>query len=84
MRSPSFHLAMRSERENDPTLSCLTPQPTARWTIVTSSVSPDRAETMLSQPAARAACSAAWVSVSVPAWLGLISAVLQAPSAAAL
>ena len=30
MRSPSFHLAMRSERAKEPTLSCWTPQPTAR------------------------------------------------------
>ena len=35
------------------------------------------------QPAARAASKAALVSVSVPAWLGLISAVLQAPTSAA-
>ena len=46
MRSASFHFAMRSERENEPTLSCSTLQPTARWTMVTSSVSPERAETM--------------------------------------
>ncbi len=30
MRNPSFHLAMRSEREKEPTLSCFAPQPTAR------------------------------------------------------
>ena len=46
MRSPSFHFAMRSERAKLPTLSCGTPQPTARCTIETSSVSPERAETM--------------------------------------
>jgi hypothetical protein len=46
---------MRSEREKDPTLSCFAPQPTARWTMVTSSLSPDRAETMAPQPAAREA-----------------------------
>ena len=34
-------------------------QPTARCTIVTSSVSPDRAETIVAHPAARAALSAA-------------------------
>ena len=44
MRSPSFHFAMRSERAKLPTLSWGTPQPTARWTIDTSSVSPERAE----------------------------------------
>jgi len=46
MRSASFHFAMRSEREKLPTLSWGTPQPTARCTIDTSSVSPERAETM--------------------------------------
>ena len=47
--------AVVSERENEPTFNCRAPQPTARCTIVTSSVSPERAETMLSQPAPRAA-----------------------------
>ena len=46
MRSASFHFAMRSPRANEPTLSWPVPQPTARWTIVVSSVSPERAETM--------------------------------------
>src|SRR5690606_20446879 len=44
-RRPSSHLAIRSERVNEPTFSCWTPPPTARWTMVTSSVSPERAET---------------------------------------
>ena len=78
MRSASFHLAMRSERANAPTLSCGTPQPIARWTIVVSSVSPERAETMPPQPAARAASQAARVSLSVPRWLGLMSRVFAA------
>ena len=73
IRSASFHLAMRSDRENDPTLSCAAFQPTARCTIVTSSVSPERAETMAPRPHERAASSAARVSVIVPAWLGLIN-----------
>ena len=59
MRSASFHFAMRSERAKEPTLSWPAPQPTARWTIVTSSVSPERAETIAPQPASRAASSAA-------------------------
>jgi hypothetical protein len=50
---------------------------------VQSSVSPERAETIVRQPATRAASKAAFVSLSVPAWFGLISAVLQAPAAAA-
>ena len=54
MRSTSFHFAMRSERANEPTLSWPASQPTARWTIVTSSVSPERAETIVPQPAALA------------------------------
>ena len=51
MRSASFHFAMRSPRAKLPTLSWPTPQPTARWTMVMSSVSPDRAETMPAKPA---------------------------------
>ena len=55
MRSASFHLAVRSERAHEPTFNWPAAQPTARWTIVTSSVSPERAETIDDQPAARAA-----------------------------
>src|SRR6185436_7680744 len=44
--------------------------PTARWTIVTSSVSPERAETTVRHPRDRALSSAALVSVIVPAWFG--------------
>src|SRR5215469_8170327 len=83
MRRPSFHLASRSERANDPTLSWPASQPTARWTIVTSSVSPERAETTVRQPACRAAASAALVSVTVPAWFGFSRTALHAPSATA-
>src|SRR5262249_11638304 len=81
--SPSFHLAMRSERANEPTFNCFTPQPTARCTIETSSVSPERAERIAPKPAARAALRAANVSVTVPAWLGLRRTALQAPIRAA-
>ena len=59
MRSPSFHFAIRSDRAKEPTLSWPAFQPTARWTIVTSSVSPERAETTVRQPASRPAASAA-------------------------
>ena len=44
MRSTSFHLAMRSLRANEPTLSWPVRQPIARCTIVTSSVSPERGQ----------------------------------------
>src|SRR5207248_4540857 len=83
MRKHSFHFAMRSERANEPTFNCPTPQPIARCTIVTSSVSPERAETIAPHPAARAASSAALASVTVPAWFGFTNTALQAPSAAA-
>src|SRR5437762_7517868 len=83
MRSPSFHFAMRSDRANEPTLSWPAFQPTARWTIVTSSVSPERAETTVCQPAVRAAAKAALVSVTVPAWFGFSRTALQAPREAA-
>ena len=43
-----------------------------------SSVSPERAETIVPKPAALPASSAAWVSVIVPAWFGLISTALHA------
>src|SRR5207237_596074 len=52
-------------------------------TIVTSSLSPERAETMAPQPAARAASSAAFASLIVPAWLGLTRTALHTPNAAA-
>ena len=51
--------------------------------MVTSSVSPERAETMVAKPAARAASRAARASVTVPAWFGLTSSALQARSRAA-
>ena len=50
MRSTSFHFAMRSERVNEPTLSWPASQPTARCAMVTSSVSPERADTMVREP----------------------------------
>ena len=77
MRSASFHFAMRSPRAKLPTLSWPTPQPTARCTIVTSSVSPERAETMPAKPASCAAVQASSVSVSVPRWLGFSSTALR-------
>jgi hypothetical protein len=46
MRSTAFHLAMRSLRANEPTFSWPTCQPMARSTMVVSSVSPERADTM--------------------------------------
>ena len=84
MRNPSFHFAMRSDLANEPTFNIGEPQPTAKWTIVTSSVSPERAETIALQPSPNAASIAAFASVNVPAWFGLIKAVLQACRAAAL
>ena len=49
----------------------------------TSSVSPERADTIVAKPAVRPADSAANVSVTVPAWLGLMSTALHAPWLAA-
>ena len=46
MRSASFHFAMRSPRANEPTFNCPAPQPIAKCTMVVSSVSPERADTM--------------------------------------
>ena len=75
---------MRSERENEPTFICPASQPTARCTMVTSSVSPERAETMVPKFAALPAASAACVSVIVPAWLGFTSTAVAALLFAAL
>src|SRR3989344_327856 len=83
MRSISFHFAMRSERVKLPTLSCPAFQPVARCAMVTSSLSPDRAETIAPQPRATAASSAAFASVTVPTWLTLISAALHTPASPA-
>src|SRR3974390_2559690 len=83
IRKASFHCAMRSERAKEPTLSWPASQPTARCTMVMSSVSPERAEMIVVSPVSRAAVSAESVSVSVPAWFGLISAGGAPPAAAA-
>src|SRR3546814_20877676 len=45
--------------------------------MVTSSLSPERAETIAPQPRATAASNAAFASVTVPTWLTLISAALH-------
>src|SRR3546814_10209008 len=83
IRSISFHVAMRSERVKLPTFNCPAFQPVARWAMVTSSLSPDRAETIAPQPRATAASSAAFASVTVPTWLTLISAALHTAAAPA-
>ena len=71
---------MRSPRANEPTLSWPTLQPIARWTIVVSSVSPERAETMSGIAGrARRAPAPSSVSLSVPRWFGLSSTALAAP-----
>ena len=54
MRSTSFHFAMRSPRANEPTLSWPAFQPTARCAIETSSVSPERADTIVRESGALA------------------------------
>ena len=66
IRNISFHFAMRSDRVKLPTFSCPAFQPVARCAMVTSSLSPERAETIAPQPRATAASSAAFASVTVP------------------
>ena len=83
MRSTSFHFAIRSERANEPTLSWPAPQPTARWAIDMSSVSPERAETIVPKPGRAPSSQAALASLTVPAWFTLTSTALTLPSAAA-
>src|SRR3546814_2805683 len=65
IRSISFHLAIRSERVKLPTFNCPAFQPVARCAMVTSSLSPERAETIVPQPRCAAASSAAFASVTV-------------------
>ena len=55
----------------------------ARWTIATSSVSPERAETMVPKPARRAASQAALAALTVPAWLTLTSTAFDRAARAA-
>src|SRR5579872_2959661 len=83
MRNASFHFAIRSDRANEPTFNWPAAQPTARWTIVVSSVSPERAETIAPKPARRASSQAAFASLTVPAWLTFTSTALTVFSAAA-
>src|SRR5579872_7398764 len=83
MRNASFHFAIRSDRANEPTFNWQAAQPTARWTIVVSSVSPERAETIAPKPARRASSQAAFASLTVPAWLTFTSTALTVFSAAA-
>src|SRR6185437_13093531 len=83
MRNNSFHFAMRSDRAKDPTLNCPESQPVERCAMLTSSVSPDRAETMAAHPASCAARNAANPRETVPAWFTLMRAQLHAPASAA-
>ena len=82
MRRSSFHFAMRSDRAKLPTLIWPASQPVARWAMETSSVSPDRAETMAPHFSARAASSAAFARVTVPAWFTFTSTALPALASA--
>jgi hypothetical protein len=76
---PSFHLAIRSERAKEPTFSCPAFHPVARWTMATSSVSPNAPTRWWRKPLP-------WPLAGRPrlghgaAWFGLISTQLQAPS----
>src|SRR5690242_4048670 len=67
IRSSSFHFAIRSERAKEPTLNCPASQPVERCAMETSSVSPERAETIAAHPASFASRNAAWARETVPA-----------------
>src|SRR3546814_1758351 len=54
IRSISFHFAMRSERVKLPTFNCPASQPVERCAMVTSSLSPERAETITPHQIGRA------------------------------
>src|SRR5215468_11105240 len=72
MRSRRLNFATRSERQSDPVLIWPAPVPTARSAIVVSSVSPERCEITVLNPASRAIRIASNVSVNVPIWFNLI------------
>src|SRR3546814_15415274 len=72
IRSISFHFAMRSERVKLPTFNCPAFQPVARWAMLTSSLSHDRADKHAPQPRATAASPAPLASVTVPTLLTFI------------
>src|SRR3546814_6269189 len=65
------------ERVKLPTFNCPASQPVERCAMVTSSLSPERAETITPHPRDTAASSAAFASVTVPTWFTLMSAALQ-------
>src|SRR5215472_12841358 len=66
MRISWLYLASRSERDSDPVLICPQLVATARSAIVVSSVSPDRCEKTVPQPARCAISTASRVSDNVP------------------
>jgi len=72
---------MRSPRHGAPALICPVPIATAKSAMKVSSVSPDRCETTQRQPACRHSSIAPIVSLTVPIWLGLMSAALVVFSA---
>ena len=72
----SLYLAMRSVREREPVLIWPVPRPTARWAMVTSSVSPERCDMTVLKPDFLANNTVSMVSDRVPIWLGLIKIAL--------
>ena len=76
-----LYLASRSERDSEPVLIWPQLVATARSAIVVSSVSPERCENTVPQPARCAISTASSVSDSVPIWLTLTSSALATPRA---
>src|SRR6202030_4555387 len=66
-----LYLASRSERDSDPVLICPQLVATAKSAIVVSSVSPERCEKTVPQPARCAISTASSGSHRVPIWLTL-------------
>ncbi len=79
MRISWLYLASRSERDSDPVLIWPQLVATARSAIVVSSVSPERCENTVPQPARWAISTASSVSDKVPIWLTLTSSALAMP-----
>src|SRR6266540_6432691 len=79
MRRSWLYFAVRSPREREPVLICPALTATARSATKVSSVSPERCEMTVPQPARFASSTASSVSVSVPIWFTLTRTALARP-----
>src|SRR5262245_37935447 len=79
IRRSWLYLAVRSPRESEPVLICPALTATERSAMNVSSVSPERCEITVPQPARLASSTASSVSVRVPIWFTFRSTALARP-----